>query len=145
MSITIDHTDSSRIYASACSGIYRSENGGALWTKFRGIPPTARRTHWIQQDPQHSETLYSATTEGLWKTTNAGISWSRMTPAKWSISALVIHPKNPDRLVLGVEGVGVYLSEDGGKSYRPANNGFYHRPIVGMAIDVSVLGGCLWC
>ncbi len=135
MSITIDHTDSSRIYASACSGIYRSENGGALWTKFRGIPPTARRTHWIQQDPQHPETLYSVTTEGLWKTTNAGISWSRMTPANWSISALVIHPKNPDRLVLGVEGVGVYVSDDGGKSYRPANNGFYHRQIVGMAID----------
>jgi len=135
MSITIDHSDSNRIYASACSGIYRSENGGARWAKFHGIPPTARRTHWIQQDPQRPQTLYSATTEGLWKTTNAGATWNRTTPASWSISSLVIHGKNPDRLVIGVEGLGVYVSDDGGRNFRASNKGFHHRQVVDMAID----------
>jgi photosystem II stability/assembly factor-like uncharacterized protein len=135
MSISIDRTDSNRIYASACSGIYRSENGGALWTKFRGIPPTARRTHWIQQDPQRPQALYSVTTEGLWKTLDAGVTWNRTTPANWSVSALVIHPKNADRLILGVEGRGIYVSDDGGRNFRSANSGFQHRQLVDLAID----------
>lgn len=135
MSITIDHTDPRLVYSSACSGIYRSENGGALWTKFRGIPPSARRTHLIRQDPQHPQTLYSATTEGLWKTVDAGVSWHRITPPSWSISGLLIVPKNSDRLVIGVEGLGIYVSDDSGKNFRPANDGFYHRQIVDLTVD----------
>jgi photosystem II stability/assembly factor-like uncharacterized protein len=135
MSITIDHTDSQRIYASACSGIYHSENAAALWAKYHGIPPTARRTHALRQDPLHSQTFYSVTTEGLWKTLNAGVTWNRTTPANWSISALVIHPKNPDRLVIGVEGFGIYVSDDGGKNFRATNNGFHHRQVVDVAVD----------
>ena len=135
MSISIDPSDPQRIFASACSGIYRSENAGALWTKFRGIPPTARRTHLIRQDPLHRQTLYSATTEGLWKSPDAGVTWSRVTPASWSIATLVIHPKSPGRLVIGVEGQGVYISEEGGKNFHAANEGFYHRQVVDLAFD----------
>ncbi len=135
MSIALDPSDPQRVFASACSGIYHSENAGALWTKFRGIPPTARRTHQIRQDPQRGQTLYAATTEGLWKTTNAGLTWTRVTPANWSISALLIDPKTTDRLLIGVEGSGVYVSEDGGKNFRAANTGFSHRQVVDVALD----------
>ena len=135
MSIRIDHTDSSRLYASACSGIYRGEDGGARWTKFRGIPPTARRTHLILQDPARPQTLYSVTTQGLWKTLDGGAVWTRMTSARWSTITLLIHPKNPDRLVIGVEGQGIYVSDDGAKSFRAANSGFYHRQVMDLAYD----------
>lgn len=135
MSISVDFTDPQRVYASACSGIYHSENGGALWAKFRGIPPTARRTHQIRQDPQHPQTLYSVTTEGLWKTLDGGATWSRITPATWSIAAMVIHPKNTNRLVVGVEGLGVYASDDGGRNFHAANEGFNHRQVIDLALD----------
>ncbi len=137
MSISIDPTDPQRVFASACSGIYRSENGGALWAKFRGIPPTARRTHLILQDPLHREILYAATTEGLWKTTTGGVAWSRVTPANWSIGALVLHPKSPGRVVIGVEGQGIYISDDEGRNFHAANEGFYHRQVMDLALDPS--------
>ena len=38
MSITIDPTNPDRVYASACSGIYPSDNGAAKWAKYGGIP-----------------------------------------------------------------------------------------------------------
>ncbi len=135
MSMSIDHFDPQRIYASACSGIYRSENSGTLWTKFRGIPPTARRTHQLLQDPQRQRVLYSVTTEGLWKTENAGTAWSRITPADWSVAALLIHPTEPERLVIGVDGRGIFISDDGGKNFRAANDGFYHSQIMDLAYD----------
>ncbi len=135
MSISLDPRQPQRVFASACSGIYRSENGGALWAKIRGIAPSAHRTHLLRQDPLLSQTLYSATTEGLWKTLDGGVTWSRITPATWSIAALIVHPKAPGRLVIGVEGSGVYVSEDAGKTFHAANEGFYHRQIFDLAIN----------
>ena len=53
-SIRVDPKNPQLVFASACSGIYRSENGGELWTKLRGIPGTHRRTHIIAQDPRRA-------------------------------------------------------------------------------------------
>ena len=52
MSLLIDRSNPGRIFASACSGIYRSDNGAAQWRKIQGIPYTARRTYAITQDPR---------------------------------------------------------------------------------------------
>jgi len=134
-SIVIDRTNPRRIYASACSGIYRSDNAGELWRKVQGIPYAARRTHVIRQDPKRPQTVYAGTTEGLWKTTDAGSSWRRLTPRTWVINALVIDPARPDRLVLGTEKLGVMVSDNSGESFHPANEGFYHRQIVSLALD----------
>ena len=135
MSILVDRTNAHRVFASACSGIYRSENGGALWKKIQGIPFSARRTHVIRQDPQRSSTVYAATTEGLWKTTSGGASWQRVTPRDWVITALVLPAHAPERLVIGTERLGVLVSDDGGEHFRAANEGFYHRQIVALALD----------
>ena len=135
MSILVDDTTPHRVYASACSGIYRSENGGALWKKIQGIPFSARRTHVIRQDPQRPAIVYAATTEGLWKTASGGASWQRVTPSDWVINALVIPNDAPNRLIIGTEKLGVLVSDDGGQNFRAANNGFFHRQIVGLALD----------
>lgn len=135
MDIEIDPRNPERIFATACSGMYRSENRGEMWTKIRGVPPSARRTHFIQQDPQRPQTLYAGTTQGLWKSADDGLSWRRMTPAEWSIIGLVIDAKNPDRLVLGTERRGIQISENGGTSFRAANEGFHHQQVVSFAMD----------
>lgn len=135
MSILVDHANPHRIYASACSGIYRSENGAALWRKIQGIPYSARRTHGIHQDPERPAILYAATTEGLWKTRDGGASWQRVTPSDWVINALVIPNHTPHRLVIGTEKLGVLVSDDGGQHFHTANDGFFHRQIVGLALD----------
>jgi photosystem II stability/assembly factor-like uncharacterized protein len=137
MSLRVDATNPERVYLSACSGIYRSENRGGQWTKLQGIPYAARRTHAIAQDPQNPQTLYAGTTEGLWVTRDAGENWKRTTPKDWVVNAVLVLPARqdvPQRVYLGTEAQGVQMSEDAGESFASANKGFTHtvvRQLVG--------------
>jgi photosystem II stability/assembly factor-like uncharacterized protein len=135
MSITIDQNNASHVFASACSGIYNSHDGATNWTKFKGIPKDSRRTVHILQDPKRPMTVYAATTEGLWKTSDDGATWRLITPVSWSILSMVIDPENSDRLILGTERLGIQVSDNGGQTYRAANQGFSHRRIVDAAVD----------
>ena len=78
-SVIVDSTNPSVVFASACSGIYKSDTGGDLFKKIQGIPFSARRTRVLKQDPSNSSNVYAGTTEGLWKTTDAGKTWKRVT------------------------------------------------------------------
>ncbi len=134
-SMVVDPRRPERVFASACTGIYRSDDGGAHWRRVQGIPSSARRTQVIVQDPGDPETVYAGTTEGLWKTTDGGASWRRMTPPSWVINALLAGVGRAGRLLVGTEQLGVLVSEDGGRSYRPANSGFNHRRVLAAAVD----------
>ncbi len=138
MSMRVDAADPARIYLSACSGIYRSENRGEAWTKLQGIPYAARRTQAIVQDARNTATLYAATTEGLWVTRDAGENWERTTPQSWVVNAAVVLPARgtrPARLLIGTEAQGVLASEDFGKTFTAANNGFMHQVVKQLASD----------
>jgi photosystem II stability/assembly factor-like uncharacterized protein len=135
MSIVVDPANPDNVHATACSGIYHSTNGAQVWSKYKGIPFVFRRTQLIRQDPQHPETLYAGTTSGLWKTTNEGVEWKRVTPGDWVINAIVIDPKNPQRVIVGTEREGVQISENGGITYTSANLGFQHQHILDVAMD----------
>jgi photosystem II stability/assembly factor-like uncharacterized protein len=135
MSIVIDPANPSNVHATACSGIYHSVDAGQNWKRYAGIPFVFRRTQLIKQDPQHPDTLYAGTTSGLWKTTNEGGEWKRTTPGDWVVNAILIDPKNPQRVILGTEREGVQISDNGGLTFAAANNGFDHQHILDVAID----------
>jgi len=125
------------MYASACSGIYRSDDGASQWKKIQGIPYTARRTYAIAQDPDHPGSVYAATSEGLWKTSDAGVTWRRTTPQDWVINAVVVPEGRPGRVVIGTDRLGVLTSDDNGEHFHEANGGFFHRQIVALASDAA--------
>ena len=135
MSIIVDPANPSNVHATACSGIYHSVDAGVNWKRYGGIPFVFRRTQLIKQDPQHADTLYAGTTSGLWKTTNEGGEWKRMTPGDWVINALLIDPKNTQRIIIGTEREGVQVSDNGGQTFTAANAGFHHQHILDVAID----------
>src|SRR5215467_6613959 len=135
MSIVVDPANPSNVHATACSGIYHSLDAGQNWKRYSGIPFVFRRTQLIKQDPQHPDTLYAGTTSGLWKTTNEGGVWTRTTPGDWVVNAILIDPKNPQRVILGTEREGVQISENGGQTYAAANTGFHHQHILDVAMD----------
>ncbi|MDW8217770.1 MAG: hypothetical protein RML57_09270 [Acidobacteriota bacterium] len=134
-SIAIDAFDPERVYCSACSGIYRSLDGGRNWTKFKGIPYSARRTHVIFPHPTREKEIFAGTTEGLWRTTDGGDTWRQVLPSTTTINEIRIHPTAPDRVIVGTENRGVLISEDGGMTFRPSNNGFVTRRISGLLAD----------
>ena len=51
------------------------------------------------------------------------------------INAILIDPKNPQRVILGTEREGVQISENGGQTYTSANVGFHHQHILDVAMD----------
>ena len=132
MSLRVDAGNPARVYLSACSGIYRSDNRGDLWTKLQGIPYAARRTQAIVQDPAQPLTLYAATTEGLWVTRDAGETWERTTPKDWVINGVAALPPRGGEaalILIGTEAQGVLASADSGKNFASANRGFTHQVV----------------
>jgi photosystem II stability/assembly factor-like uncharacterized protein len=125
--IEIDETRPDHVIASACSGIYESQNAGANWRKVQGIPSQSRRTRDILQHPAIPSTIYAGTTEGFWRSTNGGDSWMLNTSRTLEINSIAVHPKEPQVVYLGTNNYGVMVSRDGGKNFLPSNEGFSGR------------------
>ena len=143
MSILIDRSNPARVFASACSGIYRSNNGGTLWQKVQGIPFSARRTHVLAQDSERASVIYAGTTEGLWQSEDAGATWRRVTPADWVINSVEVLVSHPGRVVIGTADLGILVSDDRGAHFSAANDGFNHRRTLALALDPDRAGRVL--
>jgi photosystem II stability/assembly factor-like uncharacterized protein len=148
LSLAVDAADPRRVFASACSGIYRSEDAGTRWREVGGIPNSSRRTLVIRLDPSNAGVLYAGTTQGLWKSSDGGANWRRVSPDDWVVNSLVIEPTResgdgsvppnaPGRILVGTEQQGVLSSDDGGMNFRDANDGFFHRRVVSLAVDAK--------
>ena len=134
-SIIIDFSNSSNVYASACSGIYKSETAGDLFHKIQGIPKTARRTRVLQQDPVNPNVVYAGTTEGLWKTVDGGKNFKLISPPNFIVNDVMIDPRNPSRVLVATDRNGVVVSNDGGQTFRASNAGYSHRQVSSLLAD----------
>ena len=74
--------------------------------------------------------------------------WDHPHRARWQpgggglcLHTVMVHPTDPDRLLIAVSAAGVYLSDDGGKSWRASNQGI----VAGFEPDTPVLefGQCV--
>lgn len=125
-SIYVDPRKPGRVLLSACSGIYRTESGGAPWTKFKGIPPNLRRTHAVHIDAAHPDVIYAGTTLGLLKSTD-GATFKRMN--ELAILGMAFDPEVASRFYIAAEASGLWKTEDGGKTLRRIDEGFTTRRV----------------
>lgn len=125
--ITINNENPDRIVASACSGIYESNNAGEKWAKIQGIPSQSRRTRDILQHPSKRGTIYAATTQGFWMTADGGKTWVMTTQRDLEVNSVTVHPDEPNRIFIGTNNYGIMLSNDGGKNFKPTNDNFSSR------------------
>jgi photosystem II stability/assembly factor-like uncharacterized protein len=141
LSLAVDPAFPQHVFAAACSGIYRSEDAGLLWREVHGIPNSSRRTPVIRIDQSNPANLFAGTTQGLWKSADGGANWRRISPRDWVVNSLVIEPAHssvvPGRILVGTEGHGVLLSNDGGEHFHDANSGFFHRRVISLAVDTK--------
>src|SRR5258708_34060607 len=154
-SIIVSSASPLEVFASACSGIYKSINAGDLFQKIQGIPFSARRTRVLKQDPSNPAILYAGTTEGLWKSSDEGKSWKRVGNSEIVVNDVLIDPRNSQRILLATDRGGVLASDDGAATFSASNHGYSHRyvnailagtndrnnPYVGVVTDRSVAGG----
>jgi photosystem II stability/assembly factor-like uncharacterized protein len=126
-SIRVDAGRPELIFASACSGIYRSENAGGSWVKLQGIPGTHRRTHIISEDPRASDVIFAGTTLGLFKSPDSGRTWRHLTFEQ--VNWMVFDPAEPRTLYLATENAGILKSNDSGESFQSVNYGFANHSL----------------
>ena len=134
-SIIVSSTNSSEVFASACSGIYKSNSGGDQFEKIKGIPFTARRTRVLKQDPSNPAVVYAGTTEGLWKSVDEGKNWKRMSNPEVVVNDVLIDPRNSQRVLLATDRSGVLASDDSSVTFSTSNHGYTHRYVSAILPD----------
>lgn len=125
-------------------GIFKSLDGGRTW-KHMGLA-TTKTIHRILIDPMNPEVVYvgamgdpwtPGADRGLYKTTDGGLSWEKIlyTNEQSGIADLVMDPNNPNKLLAAIyehrrtpysftsggPGSGLFMTYDGGKSWKKLN------------------------
>ena len=76
-SLSIHPQNPAIVYASACSGVYRSVSRAQSWKRLRVLPQRYTiRAHLVYVDPKNSRRIYTGTTEGLFVSNNEGCGLS---------------------------------------------------------------------
>ncbi len=136
-SIIVSAASPAEVFASACSGIYKSINAGDLFQKIQGIPFSARRTRVLKQDPSNPAIVYAGTTEGLWKSSDEGKSWKRVGNSEIVVNDVLIDPRNSQRILLATDRGGVLASDDGAATFSASNHGYSHRYVNAILVGAN--------
>jgi hypothetical protein len=133
----------------AGGGVWKTLNGGATWQPMfdkQGVPSIGA----IAIDPTNDNVVWVGTGEtnprndiiagaGLYKSTDGGKTWTLSgLAATLQISSILVDPVNPNHVVVGAMGDffadsterGVYVTDDGGKTWR---NTLYLGPQTGVS------------
>ncbi|MDC0006345.1 hypothetical protein OAE07_00055 [Winogradskyella sp.] len=122
-------------------GVYKSLDGGKTWLAM-GLEKT-RHIHRIIVDPTNPDVVYVGAIgspwgehpeRGVFKTTDGGKTWNNILFAnnKTGVADLIMDPTNPNKLIAamwehkrdpwffnsGGEGSGLYITHDGGKTWK---------------------------
>lgn len=114
-----------------CAGTVGTQAGEVTWDSANTLFTEIANIQ-LAVDPEDSDTLYaSAYPGGLFKSTDAGTSWMECNfglasfdvtdPNRQGYYAFAISSHDSDDLFLGLYGVGVYRSQDGGGTWEPVN------------------------
>jgi photosystem II stability/assembly factor-like uncharacterized protein len=150
VTLGMDPTRPSILYAGTSGGVYKSIDQAGHWEKVNNglVPPNMLKTSRalnvtsILVDPYEPDTVYAATLAGLYKSTDAAKAWKRIgeSLADQMIVAMVL-----DRTRRGVIYIagrdGVHRSEDAGATWKLVNSGFVTtniRTIAQSATDSKV-------
>jgi photosystem II stability/assembly factor-like uncharacterized protein len=125
-------TDSARIF--------KTENNGGLWTDVTTPNLPDRFLTDIEFHPANPAAVYTTFsgygTPHVFKTTNAGGAWTNITGNLPNIPVNCIqgHPTKPAVLFIGTD-IGVFLTEDDGATWQPANTGFPATQVVSLVLN----------
>lgn len=142
-------------------GLYKSLDAGKTW-KLVGLEDT-RHIHRILVNPNNSDIVYVGaigspwkpnSERGLYKTTDGGKTWKQIlyTNETSGVADMVMDPENPDKIIVsmwdhqrwpwffnsGGEGSGLYITVDGGETFKKITKGLPEKiGRIGIAIAKS--------
>lgn len=129
-SIAVDAQSPATVFASACSGVYRSGDAGSSWRRM-ATPRGAFRTYLVTLDPRRAGVVFAATSAGLLRSENSGAAWNRVSPH--AVKSIAFDPADPDRIYFASIVGGLLVSRDGGNTLVESNIGFSNRNFSAIA------------
>ena len=135
ISLGVSPFDSNTVYATielpgrmgrgSNGGFYRSQDGGASWTRISDMVSGGTGPHYYQElfvDPHREGVMYQADVR-LRRSVDGGRTWESVEGRSKHVDnhAVAFHPTDPDFLAVGCDG-GVYVSYDFTKTYRFISN-----------------------
>ncbi len=137
--LAVDSSQPGRIFTAARSGAFVSYNGGDQWDGLNYEPVVSMEWNVVVLDPRDPQHILAATNwNGLLESRNGGYSWTIVAPmpaARRGWRAIAFAPSDPQTVYAGsagfysagtfdpaVPGSGIYVSHNGGRAWRPAND-----------------------
>jgi photosystem II stability/assembly factor-like uncharacterized protein len=134
--ILVEHDNPDSVWVSTCGWVYNSGDRGDKWTRYRdGF--NNRRIHDIEVDPCNRDTVYAGSVGGLYRTDDRGKSWYAVSSEDLVINSIALDAQRPHRVIVGVEGDGVYVSDDDAKTFTRSSKGLYDVKITTIVPDPS--------
>ncbi len=138
-----DPRDTRTVYAGTTVGVYKSTNGGEEWVEkvhgFESVYAVA-----LKIAPDNPEIIYVGTTGGVYRSLDGAERWQQInrglfeegarTAMSLGVNSIDIDPVEPRRVFIGTT-QGVYVSEDGGLSWRNQTDGLTSRHVANVAIS----------
>ena len=134
--ITVDRDNPDDVWVATCGWVYNTVNRGDLWTRYRDGFDN-RRIHDVEVDPCDRQTVYAGSVAGLYRTHDRGKSWYRVSDESLVVNNIALHPQRPHRIVLGVEGDGIYVSDNDAKTFTRSCDGLRNLTITSIAADLA--------
>ena len=132
--ISFNPSDPDNIWVATCGWVYNTTNRGDQWTRYRdGF--NNRRIHDVEVDPCDPNTVYAGSVAGLYRSDDAGKTWYTVSNEEMVVNSIVLHPQRPDRVIVGIEGDGVYVSEDRAKTFTRVSEGLHNLRITAIVPD----------
>lgn len=139
--------NSDRVYAiveAEDGGVYRSENGGATWTRTneqRNLRQRAWYYTHIHADPKNPDRVYVQNTS-LYRSNDAGRTFTAIQTPHGDNHSLWINPRDTDRMIDSNDG-GANVTTNGGRSWSTQANqptAQFYRIFVDNAFPSNVYG-----
>ena len=145
-------------YMGATGGVYKTENAGESWANVSdGFFNTASvgaitvsesdpNVVYVGMGEAPVRGVMTSHGDGMYKSTDGGKTWSHLGLEKTRhISKVVVHPNNPDIVIVGAQGSpyganeerGIYKSTDGGKTWNKVHYVDANSGISDLSMDMT--------
>jgi BNR/Asp-box repeat len=148
-SVAVGGVDGAVYAGTEPSSLFRSDDGGETWTELEGLlelpsrptwsfPPRPWTSHvrWIAPSPHDADVLLAGIElGGLMRSSDRGESWEDHRPgAQRDVHSLAWHPHAVGH-AYQAGGGGAAWSDDGGETWRPADDGRDRHYTWSVAVD----------